>query len=218
MAPMLCEEFRQLSGDWLEGERRPAAVSHVSSCAGCRALVADLESIRGAAALLPEEAPFNNLWPSIRSQLEREHLIRAPRPARRFSWLEFPAFRPALAGAYLAVIVAAAVAFGYFGESMNRATPAEQQAAWLQRDQITITPVAAELNTAEIKVLPNLQSQGNDVTATLNHNLAIVDNMISMCEKSVREDPQNEMTRDYLYTAYQQKADLLATMAETAQR
>lgn len=53
------------------------------------------------------------------------------------------------------------------------------------------------------------------MTATLNKNLAIVDNMISMCEKSVREDPQNEMTRDYLYTAYQQKADLLATMADS---
>ena len=52
------------------------------------------------------------------------------------------------------------------------------------------------------------------VTASLNQNLAIVDNMIAMCEKSVREAPQDEMTRDFLYQAYQQKADLLATMTE----
>jgi hypothetical protein len=35
-----------------------------------------------------------------------------------------------------------------------------------------------------------------------------------MCEKSVREEPENELARDYLYGAYQQKADLLAEMSE----
>jgi hypothetical protein len=30
----------------------------------------------------------------------------------------------------------------------------------------------------------------------------------------VQEEPQNEMARDYLYGAYQQKADLLAQMTE----
>ncbi len=215
MAPMHCEEFWQLSGDWLEGERNPSAASHISSCARCRALVVDLEAIRGAATLLSENEPPAHLWLSIRSQLEREKLIRSP---RRFSWLEFPAFRPALAGAYLALIIAAAVVFSTASVQTNRNSVAEQQAVWLQHAQTIITPVAAELSSAEIKALPALQGSGNDVTATLNHNLVIVDNMISMCEKSVREDPQNEMTRDYLYTAYQQKADLLATMAEASQR
>lgn len=217
MAPIHCKEFWQASGDWLEGQHHPAAASHIASCASCRTLVADLEAIRSTAALFPEEAPSQNLWASIRSQLERENLIRSPRPARSF-WFALPAFRPALAGAYLALIVAGAVALGVFGMQMNRNSRAEQQAMWLQRAQTTITPVASELSTAETNALPGLQASGNDVTATLNHNLAIVDSMISMCEKSVREDPQNEMTRDYLYTAYQQKADLLATLAETAEQ
>jgi hypothetical protein len=52
------------------------------------------------------------------------------------------------------------------------------------------------------------------VTASLHQNLAIVDNYITLCEKSVREEPENEMARDYLYGAYEQKADLLAQMAE----
>ncbi len=218
MAPMHCEEFWQLSSDWLEGERNPSAALHISSCAPCRALIADLEAIRGAASLLSENEPPAHLWSSIRAQLECENLIRSPRRFRRFSWLEFPAFRPALAGAYLALIIAGAVVFSTAGVQTNSSGVAEQQAIWLQHAQTIITPVAAELSSAETKTLPALQGSGNDVTTTLNHNLAIVDNMISMCEKSVREDPQNEMTRDYLYSAYQQKADLLATMAETAER
>lgn len=218
MAPIQCEEFWRLSGDWLEGERNPSAASHISSCDSCRALIADLQAIRGAAALLPEDEPPADLWSSIRAQLEREDLIRLPRPSRRFSWLKFPAFRPALAAAYLVLIITGAVVFSTSGVQTNSNTIAEQQAIWLQHAQTVIYPVATELTSAESKTLPVLQGPGNDVTATLNHNLAIVDNMISMCEKSVREDPQNEMTRDYLYTAYQQKADLLATMAETAER
>ena len=49
------------------------------------------------------------------------------------------------------------------------------------------------------------------VTASFRRNLGIVDNFIAMCEKSVREEPDNEMAREYLYGAYEQKAELLAT-------
>ena len=52
------------------------------------------------------------------------------------------------------------------------------------------------------------------VVTSLSHNLAIVDNYIALCEKSVREEPENGLARDYLYQAYQQKVDLLAQMTE----
>jgi hypothetical protein len=35
--------------------------------------------------------------------------------------------------------------------------------------------------------------------------------LIVLCEKSVHEEPDNQMAREYLYGAYQQKAELLAT-------
>jgi len=218
MAPMRCDEFWQISGDWMDGERSPSAAAHVSNCSRCRALVADLEMIRKAGALLPEEEPSACVWTAIKSQLEKERLIRTPSSTPSMWWERlgsFGAFRPALAGAYLSLVIIGAA---MLGTQMRTVNLADQQALWLQRAQTTITPLEADLTVAETKALPALQTPGNDVTATLNHNLAIVDNMISMCEKSVREDPQNEMTRDYLYTAYQQKADLLATMAESAGR
>jgi hypothetical protein len=49
------------------------------------------------------------------------------------------------------------------------------------------------------------------VTDSIRRNLNIVDNFIAMCEKDVREQPENEMAREYLYGAYKQKAELLAT-------
>lgn len=218
MAPMRCDEFWQISGDWMEGERSPSAASHVSGCSRCRALVSDLEMIRKAGALFPEEQPPARVWTAIQSQLEKERVVHTPVPVPVTWWGRvgsLGAFRPALAGAYLSLVIAGAALLGTQIRTVNRA---DQEAVWLQRAQTTMTPLAADLSVAETKALPELQASGNDVTTTLNHNLAIVDNMISMCEKSVREDPQNEMTRDYLYTAYQQKADLLAAMAESAER
>jgi hypothetical protein len=213
MAPMRCNEFRQISGEWMEGERSPAAASHMEACAHCRALVADLEMIRHASSLFPVEEPPARVWVAIKSRLQKEGLIRTPRSAWWERFASLGAFRPALAGAYLTLVIAGAVALSMQVSTTSRFT---DQAVWLQRAQNSMTPVAAELSTAETKALPALHAEDTDVTSTLNRNLAIVDNLISMCEKSVREDPQNEMTRDYLYTAYQQKASLLATMAESA--
>lgn len=219
MAPMRCEEFWQISCDWMEGTRTPAASSHFARCGRCRSFISDLEMIRSSASALPEEEPPARVWTAIKSQLEKEGLIRNPALSPSSRWWQrfgsFGAFRPALAGAYLSFVIAGAVVLGIQMKTTDRAA---QQRVWLERAQTTMTPLDTELSTAETKTVPALSAQGNDVTATLNHNLAIVDNMISMCEKSVREDPQNEMTRDYLYTAYQQKANLLATMAESAER
>jgi hypothetical protein len=56
-----------------------------------------------------------------------------------------------------------------------------------------------------------LQAHDAAVSDSIRRNLNIVDNFIAICEKSVREQPENEMAREYLYGAYQQKAELLVT-------
>ena len=59
--------------------------------------------------------------------------------------------------------------------------------------------------------VPGFRKEDAAVTASIRRNLSIVDNFIQICEKSVREQPDNELAREYLYGAYQQKAELLAT-------
>lgn len=210
-----CEQFWNRSEAWMDNERLPEDAAHFAACPRCRALIADLEMIREVAPLaLPEVEPPARVWNSLRAQLEKEGLIRSARRAWWQNLVPTGVMRPALAGAYLGLLIAVSVTFGWRNHSANLALIHD---AWLNRAQSAMAPLQAQLNFAEAKLLPatQAQNQNSDVTATLNRNLAIVDNMISMCEKSVREDPQNEITRDYLYTAYQQKADLLATMAQS---
>ena len=56
------------------------------------------------------------------------------------------------------------------------------------------------------------------MTATFRDSLEIVDKFIALCDKTVREEPRNQMAREYLYSAYQQKAELLASMTERGTR
>ena len=207
-----CREFSEQMASWVEGKRTREADAHLRECSHCRNLVADLGLIETAARdwAQAEIDPPAHVWTSLRAQLEREGLFRAPQEARRH-WLPgwLPAIpRPVLAGAYLAALVA--IAFGLSGPVYSRIN----QQRWLETAQNTAAPLDTELNTYEQATISSIPKSDPLITASLHKNLAIVDNYIALCEKSVDEEPQNEMARDYLYDAYQQKADLLAQMSE----
>jgi len=69
----------------------------------------------------------------------------------------------------------------------------------------------AEMVTVVNQNIPGFPAHDAAVTDSIRRNLNIVDNFIAMCKNDVREQPENEMAREYLYGAYKQKAELLAT-------
>jgi hypothetical protein len=221
MAIIKCEEFLHRLEPWMEGERHADAQAHLRNCPHCNAIVNDLNAIQAEARSwsASEAEPPEHIWTALRAQLEREGLIhdtvlespRSGREAAARGWLRglFDGIpRPVLAGGYLAALVA--VAFALSGPIHKKVN----EAKWLEGTQIATSPLRAQLNTAEQNSNFALASSNSDVSASLHQNLAIVDNYIALCEKSVREEPQNELARDYLYEAYRQKADLLAQMSE----
>jgi hypothetical protein len=221
MATMACNEFLKQLESWMEGERGAEARAHVRECAKCRVLVADWDAIvQGAHSWGSEElAPPERVWVSLRAQLEQEGIIReevrgaaAPRPAEaKRGWFAgiFDALpRPVLAGAYLAALIGVSIAL------TGPSTRQLDEARWMSGTSDTTGALSAELQNAEKDTVSAIPENDPVVTASLHDNLAIVDNYIALCEKSVREDPENEIARDYLYEAYEQKADLLAQMTE----
>ena len=211
-----CNEFLDRLGDWMEGERSAEARAHLRTCSECRSLADDLEAIAQTAPsiALDDPEPSPRIWLAVRAQLEEESLIHSHRrmPARdSHSWFDavFAAIpRPVLAGAYLAALIA-------FGAALTgTGTRHANDARWLTRTEDSTQPLNAQLDTAEQDTYLAMKNVDPVVAASLHKNLAIVDNYIALCEKSVREDPQDENARDYLYDAYQQKADLLAQMSD----
>ena len=88
------------------------------------------------------------------------------------------------------------------------------EAKWLEGTRVVSSPISAQLDNFEQNTSLANRDRNPAITASLHQNLAIVDNYISLCEKSVQEEPENEVARDYLYSAYKQKADLLAQIGE----
>jgi hypothetical protein len=223
-----CSQFAEQLDEWMSGERSAAARVHARECQGCRSMADDFAAIGRAARdwSLEEAEPSPRLWNALRAQLQEEGLIRdasrnaspaatrpqpqvqAARPAPGFGRWFAGALRPAMAGAYLALLIAVSVLFvGPSGKQID-------DSQWLARTQKSVKPLNAELDSAERAVLSDLATANPLVSASLHQNLAIVDNEIALCEKSMREQPENELARDYLYQAYEQKADLLDQMAD----
>jgi hypothetical protein len=222
MAAIDCKQFLNQLDAWMEGQRTADAQVHARSCKVCRSMADDLGAITTAARSMAAEQldPPAHVWTSLRAQLEREGLIRDnplvrvdQAPERRTAtagWRRwFGAIpRPALAGAYLAALVAGAVALsGPISKRVN-------DYRWIQGTKDSTSPLSAQLNSVEQTTMASLVSSNPLVTTVLHKNLAIVDNYITLCEKSVHDEPESEVARDYLYEAYQQKADLLAQLNE----
>lgn len=213
---MQCYEVERVLEQKQAEELPPAAAAHVEECERCRALVADLTAILSVAqefAAEPVEAP-ERVWANVRAQLESEGLIREPREA---GWLAdwFAGFpRPLAAGAYLAFLVAAGVLLGL------QAPRALQQPVPLVAAEAQAAPAALDtaLTAVQRRAAPAVSRMDPAVSASFRQSLDIVDNAIALCEKSVHEDPQNQMAREYLYGAYQQKAELLTAMMDRGAR
>jgi hypothetical protein len=187
-----------------------AARAHLAGCNSCKNFIADLTAIVATAHLLPVEVePPRRVWTSLRAQLEEEGIIRSAE--RRSWWANFSElFRPrVLATSAVGLLIAAAVAL-----QLQRPTtqPTEARNAYDNLYQDT----SLTLDNDEAR-LPAMQLAGNSgVDVSLRQNLDIVDQFIADCEQRVKEQPQDDLAREYLTGAYQQKAELISVMMERA--
>jgi hypothetical protein len=217
---MQCTELEQILEQQADGPLPELATAHINGCEACRALTSDLAAIHAVAMELGVEeiAPPEHLWITLRNQLEAEGIIRdlspAPESMSRGWW--FALQRPALAGAFLSLVLVAAGMISTMGNPAQTAghlTVAPQ----LELQQASFVAPSAEnvfkeeLLTVGNENIPGFRAHDAAVSDSIRRNLNIVDNFIAMCEKDVREQPENEMAREYLYGAYEQKAELLST-------
>ena len=184
-----------------------AARAHLSGCSSCRSLIADLTDIVATAHLLPAEVePPARVWTSLRSQLEAEGIIRSA--VTRSGWLNFSEFfRPRVwATAAVGLLIVAAAAL-QFQRPTTQPTEARAYENIYENTSLTLSNDEAQLPAMQLAGI-----SGMDVS--LRQNLDIVDKFIIDCEQRVKEQPQDELTRDYLSGAYQQKAELISVMME----
>lgn len=196
-----------------------AAQAHVAGCSHCQDLVADLSAIVVAANELPAEVePPDRIWVSLRAQLELEGIIKTPAIAaqgERFSWWQSfsDVFRSrALATAALGLLIVSA---GYLQLRQSADTPLDdRESVTVPVSQTAFAQTAKVLNEQEVD-LRNMKLAGaSPVDDSLRQNLLQVDEFIADCERHLKAYPQDDLAREYLSNAYQQKAELLSAMMD----
>ena len=214
--------------DALDGRARTELERHLAGCAECRRLVDDLREIRKAFAGLKDNLrePPVRAWGRLERAIRLEHESRStqsPQSSQRKEWAP-PARRalrsvPWLAAAAI-LILAAAVGLQF--RPGRRAAP----------DASTATPgasiasgdaaqaVEAELRAAEehyTKAITGLEQitkteQGAldpGTAATLQKNLAVIDQAISESRAALRTQPASEPAQESLVENFKAKITLL---------
>jgi hypothetical protein len=200
-----------------------AARGHVAGCPTCSSLVADFERIVLAAHEIPcEVEPPSRIWISLRAQLVAEGIIRETTviaPADSVPWWQ--GFGQLIRGRLLATAAVAVLIVAAGLIQWNRksavtnsdsasliapavsAEPFAEAATSLDQEEQSLGPIQT-VSTASTSAVDN----------SLRENLVTLNAFIKECRKRLKEDPNDQVARDYLSVAYQQKAEILAAMME----
>ncbi len=202
----------------------PEAVRvHAASCTACSNLIADFSAILSVAETLPAEVePPTRVWVALRNQLEAEGIIKSPAMVARpqTSWIENLARilrgrALATAAVGLVIVAVAMVQIRHDGRGVPPQNPGPSS-------PITPTeplgPTGQTLSQVE-QTVPIVQQAGtlsgqNVVDDSLRQNLKSLNQFIEECRRRLKEDPNDELAREYLSVAYQQKAELLSAMLD----
>jgi hypothetical protein len=193
----------------------PEAVrGHVADCVTCSALIADFERIVFAAREIPAEVePPARIWISLRTQLEAEGIVREQVvvPAERSVWWQ--GFGQLIRGRMLATagVAALVLAVGYMQFPKRPQPPGPPMVSQPFAD------AATSLDQEEQSLGPMRPASMSSVSAvdnSLRENLVTLNAFIKECRKRLQENPHDQVARDYLSAAYQQKAEILAAMME----
>jgi hypothetical protein len=210
---MQCVEFELMLEQDADGSWPAEATAHLEGCPECHLLWDDLLTIRKAGQELGADAPEvpAYLWAGLRAQMEAEGLIRdTAAPGWLAGWFSRTP-RLVLAGAYMAVLLAAVGLVSYRSDRKPLGTSIETANISGAPLMAGIGNIGSTLNGNSRRVMDSFEGRDVDLTESFQQNLGIVDNLIADCERSAREQPDDPIVREYLYGAYQQKAVLLAT-------
>lgn len=208
------------------------ARTHLAQCSSCRDFVADLTAIiRTAERFRAEIEPPARVWGSLRAQLEAEGLIKetalpAVIPGEPW-WQGFAdLFRGrAFATAAVGLLIIAAAVFQWRTQKQPP-SPSAQTAGEAQNTLVAPSDplfYSGQMLREQERDFSGMLQAGAatappgataDVDTSLRGNLQQLDEFIAECEHHLEQAPNDQLAREYLAAAYQQKAELLSAMID----
>ena len=192
---------------------------HLEICSRCRRVYEDLLSIKTTAAELEFLDPPRKVWTGIEKELQAEGLARG-----RWNWRFWEhllplrlglAFKPALAGAMLILLIGLGSILVYKHQSEIRQTSVARETVALQNLEVAKKQYQKAIDALTEVSRKKLQGLDPMMARIFNDNLATMDFYLKECTEAVKSDPGNPLAQNYLLAAYQKKVELLETIVNS---
>ncbi len=211
--------------DYVDGSldtvERSGVDQHLATCASCRQVVEDLRDILRAAGELELREPSVRAWSRLDRAITMEGDEKGPYPfSAQGIWKRGTApFLPWLAAA-AALVIATAVGIRYVPDGHTGASTAPGGAPVSIAAGDAAQAIETELRQAEahyenaikgLEVIANSEQSVLDprTAATLQKNLAVIDQAISESRAAVRSQPTSEPAQQSLIEGFKTKIGLL---------
>lgn len=211
-----------IDGGLTSDEIREVA-DHLSQCAPCESVRAEIEQVRVTARDLPQHTPPSVLWTRIRAEIESEIVserIYARAPEKEQSWWErlfgikVSMNLPQLAGATALIALLAGYSASILhpnGTVAGKINPAAISAQ-LVDDPILTAEVKAKLdeyNTRKVNLDPSIRNDFENV-------LQGIDTSIQGCKREISANPTNTEKQAMFRSLYEEKIRLIDDMNRLA--
>lgn len=211
-----CRQFDADLPAFFEGESLPGVVSHAKECPFCAVILADLELIRNESRALPLEESPATVWANVRATLAAEGMIQEP-TGGWLRWVPVPVLArfaaPVGALACLAIVSAVLLvppaSLDQSGSS-GWLSVTDRDAMAARVYSLEDSALAGMVSELEKSFESRQASLAPAVKAAYRKGLESLDASIRESRASVEREPANTLAREYLVSAYTQKAEVLA--------
>jgi anti-sigma factor RsiW len=190
---------------------------HLDVCPDCRALLADLEKVRDAAASLDVRRPADHVWLQVAGRLRQEGRVHdrsagQPSTARlQYAWLAIAATLVLAVGAAVFIVFMRTTPPGQPTNTTAQGNAGGADAVQSGVEDLRQAEKLLQSGIAKLKegMGSDQQALPADTARTLDQNLQILDQAIAESTAALRQDPQNTAARTSLFDALQRKISLL---------
>ncbi len=208
---MSCQDYEAQIGEYVDGAmdeaERASFESHLSTCASCRAVVADFTVIRAASLSLEPRVPPPHVWHKVSAAIDAE-----PKSFFGMGGTWWRAFAPVAA---MAVLVASLTWTG----AQLAVAPGERPATAPALAQNEPVSIEAQYQLAErdlTKTIEGLEQIADDRSAldmetadVLKANMTVLDGAIGESREALKKEPENDVAQESLFEALRNKVALL---------
>lgn len=222
---MFCRQYNEAIQELADGTlgpvRRAELQTHLDQCDACRALAADLQSIRAAARSLGPVRPPAQAWQRIAAQLQQEGRITTAAPARtrHAAMLAIAAALVLAIGASLfmlrglppgpATTTAVSQPDGAPSAGAGNAPSGDP----VQSITDDLTAITEHYESVIVKLEDAVKRDDGTIDAEkaeiLQRNLPIINQAIAESRSALEMEPQSAPARDSLFQALRKKVNLL---------